>query len=218
MGSDAAGPLKLFVNYGRYYEYIPLDIADRALSSSQGTLGRSTTATPRRRPQGCDANTRLDGTALINGVTQSPNRKWGVTGPPYASYVDPDLKSPANDEIVAGAEYEVLPNARAGVTYTYRNLVRTVEDMSNNDGQTYFIGNPGSGIADAFPTAKRTYDAVTVLFTKNFPTSGWRRSATPGLSCAGTTTASSTPRVSTRWDHRSSIRTSTPPSTCGPCS
>jgi len=117
---------------------------------------------------GCDANTRTDSTALINGVTQGPNRKWGVTGGPYASYVDPDLKSPANDEVVAGAEYEVLPNARAGLTYTYRSLVRTVEDMSNNDGQSYFIGNPGSGIADAFPKAERTYHAVTVLFTKSF--------------------------------------------------
>jgi hypothetical protein len=104
--------------------------------------------------QGCDANTRLDGSNLINGVTQAPVRRWGVTGPPYASYVDPDLKSTANDEIVAGAEYEVLPSARAGVTYTHRNLVRTVEDMSNNDGQTYFIGNPGSGIADAFPQGR----------------------------------------------------------------
>ena len=40
--------------------------------------------------------------------------------------------------------------------------------MSNNDGQTYFIGNPGEGIADSFPKAKRTYDAVTVAFTKTF--------------------------------------------------
>ena len=40
--------------------------------------------------------------------------------------------------------------------------------MSNNDGQTYFIGNPGSGIANAFPNAERTYQAVTVQFSKTF--------------------------------------------------
>jgi len=163
------GRSKIFANYGRYYEYIPLDISDRALSSSQGVIQGVHDCNPLVVGRtGCDANTRLDGSALINGVTQAPNRKWGVTGPPYASYVDPDLKSPANDEIVAGAEYELIPNARAGATYTHRNLVRTVEDMSNNDGQTYFIGNPGSGIADSFPSAKRTYDAVTILFSKNF--------------------------------------------------
>jgi hypothetical protein len=163
------GRSKLFANYGRYYEYIPLDISDRALSSTQGVIQGVHNCDPLVvHRQGCDANTRTDGSNLINGVTQAPNRKWGVTGPPYASYIDPDLKSPTNDEIVAGGEYEVLPNARAGVTYTYRNLVRTVEDMSNNDGQTYFIGNPGQGIADSFPKAARTYHAVTVLFTKSF--------------------------------------------------
>ena len=36
------------------------------------------------------------------------------------------------------------PNARIGVSYKYRNLVRTVEDMSNDEANTYFIGNPGS--------------------------------------------------------------------------
>ena len=82
--------------------------------------------------------------------------------------MDPDLKSAANDEIVAGGEYEVLPTPGVGLNYTYRNLVRTVEDMSNDEANTYFIGNPGEGIADTFPKAKRTYHAVTVSFTKNF--------------------------------------------------
>ena len=163
------GRSKIFANYGRYYEYIPLDISDRALSSSQPVIQGVHDCNPLvDHRQGCDAATRTDGSNLINSVTEAPNRKWGVTGPPYASYIDPGLKSAANDEIVAGGEYEVLPNARAGVTYSYRNLVRTVEDMSNNDGQTYFIGNPGSGIADSFPTATRKYHAVTIHFSKSF--------------------------------------------------
>ena len=163
------GRSKLFVNYGRYYEYIPLDIADKSLSSSQASITGLHQCNPLQVGRtGCDANTQTDGQFFINGVTQAPNRKWATNGGPYAVYVDPHLKSPANDEIVAGAEYEVLPSARAGLTYTYRNLVRTVEDMSNNDGQTYFIGNPGEGIADAFPRATRKYHAVTVLFTKSF--------------------------------------------------
>jgi outer membrane receptor protein involved in Fe transport len=158
---------KLFINYGRYYEYIPLDIADQSLSSSPNIQGVHQCNPLQVGRTGCDANTQIDGSNFINGVTQAPNRKW-VASPPYAAYVDPNLKSPANDEIVAGAEYEVLPSARAGLTYTYRHLVRTVEDMSNNDGQTYFVGNPGEGIGDAFPRAKREYHAVTALFTKSF--------------------------------------------------
>jgi len=163
------GRSKIFFNYGRYFENIPLDISDRALSSTQPAASGVHVCNPVQvGRKGCDATTVNGGAALINGFTEVPNRKWNVTGPPYASYVDPALKSPSNDEIVAGAEYEVIPNARLGVTYTYRNLVRTVEDMSNNEGQTYFIGNPGSGIGDTFPNAQRTYNAVTVQFSRTF--------------------------------------------------
>ena len=93
----------------RYYEYIPLDIADRSLSSSQASISGLHQCNPLQVGRTvCDANTRTDGQSFITGVTQAPNRKWVTAGAPYAAYVDPDLKSPAIDEIVAGAEYEVL--------------------------------------------------------------------------------------------------------------
>jgi hypothetical protein len=40
--------------------------------------------------------------------------------------------------------------------------------MSNDEANTYFLGNPGYGIADNFPKAVRNYTAVTVQFTKQF--------------------------------------------------
>ena len=98
------GRSKIFANYGRYYENIPLDISDRALSSSQPVGVRRPRLQSRSKCIGRAATpTRLNGgSALINGFTEVPNRKWNVTGPPYPSYVDPNLKSPSNDEIVAG--------------------------------------------------------------------------------------------------------------------
>jgi hypothetical protein len=167
------GHSRLFFNYARYFELIPLDIASKSLSavgSVQGLHDCDPLAVGRKV---CDqdANTRLTGSTLIGGVNQAPNRRW-VSGQPYPVPVDPELKSPSVDEIVAGAEYEVMRDARLGLAYTYRNLVRTVEDMSNNDGNTYFIGNPGEGIADSFPRATRTYHAVTVSFAKTF-SDGW---------------------------------------------
>jgi hypothetical protein len=157
-----AGRAKIYANYGRYYEQIPLDIADRELSIASGLLAW----------HDFDCNPLATGVANCNAHTRRtsqvrPSQFWRVTGADQVP-VDPDLKSAANDEIVAGAEYEVLPNARLGLNYTYRNLVRTVEDMSNDEANTYFIGNPGEGIADTFPKAKRTYHAVTVSFVKNF--------------------------------------------------
>ena len=74
----------------------------------------------------------------------------------------PNLQPTSNDEVVAGGEYEVLPNARVGVSYTYRNLVRTIEDMSDDDGQHLLHRQPRRGHRHSFPKAKRTYHAVTV--------------------------------------------------------
>ena len=47
------GRSKIFANYGRYYEYVPLDISDRALSSSQAGLQGVHDCNPlHRRPAG----------------------------------------------------------------------------------------------------------------------------------------------------------------------
>ncbi len=156
------GRSKIFANYGKYYEFVPLDIANRSLSA-EGQIGAIHVCNPNTQGRAvCDAN------AAPGLSFPSPSQFWANTGTPYPSAVDPDLKSPSVDEVVAGAEYEVLPNARAGVSYTYRNLGQWVEDMSTTDGNTYFIGNPGEGIGATFPKAKRTYHAVTVQFTKTF--------------------------------------------------
>ena len=154
------GRSKIYANYGRYYENIPLDAANRSLSA-ETQIQSNHNCDPMQGHAVCDAN-NLPGRA--GGTSQF----WRNTGAPYPTPVDPSLKSPATDEVVAGGEYEVLPNARLGASYTYRNLVRTVEDMSTNGGFTYFLGNPGEGIGSTFPKATRTYNAVTVFFTKTF--------------------------------------------------
>ena len=156
------GRAKIFANYGRYYEAVPLDIADRALSGESQILANHDCDPRVVGSAGCDAATVKRGSNIAR-----PNVKWRNVAVDKTT-VDPDLQPTANDEIVAGGEYEILPNARLGVSYTYRNLVRTIEDMSADNGNTYFVGNPGEGIATSFPKAERKYHAVTVQFTKNF--------------------------------------------------
>jgi len=70
--------------------------------------------------------------------------------------------------IVAGAEYEVITDTRIGAQYTHRWLTRVIEDMSRDEAATYFIGNPGYGIAKDFPKAQRVYDALTLFIDKRF--------------------------------------------------
>src|SRR5207344_3332748 len=100
--------------------------------------------------------------------------------------VDPDLKPESSTEISAGGEYEVIPDGRLGVTYIHRTMNNVIEDMSRDEGTTFFLGDPGSGIAADFPKAERNYDAGILSFTKTFSTSGSPRRATPCLTCPAT--------------------------------
>jgi hypothetical protein len=156
------GRAKIFANYGRYFENVPLDAANRSLSA-ETQIRSNHVCDPMQGHTGCDdpANLRI-GRGV--GISQF----WANTGAPYPTPVDPDIKSPSTDEIVVGGEYEVIANARLGATWTHRDMHRTVEDMSTTGGATYFLGNPGEGIGNVFPKAVRKYDAVTVAFNKTF--------------------------------------------------
>ena len=156
------GRAKIYANYGRYFENPPLDAANRSLSAE--TQIRSNHACdPMAGHAVCDQAANLR-----TGRAGGTSIYWANTGAPYPTPVDPDISSPSTDEVVAGGEYEVLPNARLGASYTYRNLNKTIEDMSTTGGNTYFLGNPGYGIGSAFPKATRKYNAVSVVFNKSF--------------------------------------------------
>jgi hypothetical protein len=86
--------------------------------------------------------------------------------------VDPAIKAQSSDELLFGAEYELLANIRLGANYTHRNMNSVIEDMSRDDGNTYFLGNPGEGFAKEFPKPVRNYDAVTVFLNRTF-SDGW---------------------------------------------
>jgi hypothetical protein len=167
------GKSKIYASFARFHESVPLDIADRALSGD-----RQIRSFRRLDPAGgpaCDPTTNegqettcVDpATALDIGSSINPNRRWRNVGAGKTP-VDPDLSPQAADEIVVGGEYEILPDGRLGVYYTKRYMVNVIEDMSVDSAETYFIGNPGSGIASEFPEATRDYDAVTFHFTKGF--------------------------------------------------
>lgn len=171
------GKSKIYANFSRYYQTIPLNIADRALSGeNQVSLSRlvgggcdpASGANSSNYQQACQ-NFRAYGDIYNGGL--SVNHYAQPTGQ-GASPIDPNLQAQAKDEIVVGGEYEIIPDLRVGVSYTKSWVLNIIEDMSNDEGSTYFIGNPGQGMAADFPKAKRDYDAVTVLATKAF-SDGW---------------------------------------------
>ena len=51
-------------------------------------------------------------------------------------------------EFVAGADFEITHNWQVETRYSRKRLDRTIEDMSITDNLGFYIGNPGSQIAD----------------------------------------------------------------------
>jgi hypothetical protein len=171
------GRSKLFANYARYYEAVPISIANRSLTGENqfqfvhNRAGCDPVAAISQATAECQdpSNTRAINAA--NGGDYDPSGSVLQTGAGRTP-VDANLKPQSSDEIVLGGEYEVIHDGRAGVTYTHRYMNSVIEDLSVDEGSTYFIGNPGEGLASAFPRATRNYHAVTGYFTKAFD-EGW---------------------------------------------
>ncbi|NVJ23275.1 TonB-dependent receptor [Myxococcus sp. AM011] len=165
------GRSKLFVNFARFFENVPLDMAD--LSFPQQQLLSATYDSPPCNPN--DRNSLVtDCVASRNrqliGNRESPNQAWDAQGGDRVP-VDPNIRAQSADEIMVGGEYEVLLG-RFGLQYTRRQLNDVIEDMSRDDGNTFFLGNPGKGYSADFPEAVRKYDAVNLYYQKGF-SNGW---------------------------------------------
>jgi outer membrane receptor protein involved in Fe transport len=162
-----SGRAKLFSSFARYYQNVPLDVADRSLSAEPGVTGLHDMAVCDPRDPAKLANCRDRQSYQRIGGPHDPDQRFIALGG-GTTPIDPDLKTPTIDEYVVGAEYQLLPESRLSLTFSRRRLKDMIEDMSVDEAQTYFIGNPGSGIAASFPVARRDYDAMTLLFAKEF--------------------------------------------------
>ncbi|KYG09226.1 hypothetical protein BE21_19135 [Sorangium cellulosum] len=176
-----SGRSKVFASYARYHEEIPLYLADRSFMGDRQIYAH-------HDPARCDPSTRAGSKrpACLKehlrpiGAPWAPDQRWGAVGSEKA-VIDPALRPQSMDEIVLGGEYDVRSGARVGVHYTKRFLNDIVDDISRDDGRSFFIGNPGSGIARDLPRAERDYDAVTLFFAKAF-SHGWLAQASYTLS------------------------------------
>ncbi|WP_437781553.1 TonB-dependent receptor [Sorangium sp. So ce1097] len=176
-----SGRSKLYANYGRYYESVPLNIADRLLPGERMlySFRDPSTCNPMNDEDTQGACEDDDGRLPFDGP-HAPNQKWGVIGSDKTP-VDPDLEPQSSDEIVIGGEYEIAPKVRIGAEYTKRWQNRIIEDLSRDEAQSYFIANPGYGAARDFSKAKRDYDAFTVYAEKVFA-GGWLAQASYRIS------------------------------------
>jgi len=131
------GRSRVFAHWGRYYEAIPLDlnargfsgeVIDIAILDQTGGLTGSAGCGDPMQPASYDC----DPAGLLGGQQVGGNR-----------LVAPGTRSQYMDEVVAGVEVEVVRDLKVGITGTYRDLGRALEDLSPDGGTTFVIGNPG---------------------------------------------------------------------------
>ena len=120
---------KFFANYAQSIETpIPLDVNIRAGGGDVQT----------------DKNFNVNrlnapaGALIVPGVSSG-----AVNLGSDATPADPGLKPQSIREFTAGVEYEVGGDITLGTRGVYRAMVNVIEDGSFDDGDTYFIFNPG---------------------------------------------------------------------------
>jgi outer membrane receptor protein involved in Fe transport len=163
------GRSKIYASYARYFENVPLDLAEESFGripyANAAYLPASGSCTPQSAlTAGCATKDRLIPGAYL-GIP--PNPSWYFYSTGQREPVDPNTVPPSEDEVVAGLEYEILPRTRASFAFTHRNIVDWVEDMSFN-GSNYFIGNPGWGLGSTFPRVNRIYNSFVVALDKSY--------------------------------------------------
>ncbi|MEJ7711560.1 MAG: TonB-dependent receptor [Pyrinomonadaceae bacterium] len=156
---------KLFASYARYVETpIPLDVNVRALSDTAQT----------------DIQLRLDrnfAPAGSNVVTGLPGGVSAINLGSEHTPPDPDLKPQTVNDLTAGIEYGITSDTVIRARGIYRAQGSVIEDGSFDDGDTYFLFNPGESLTDRlaqdvigqrFGRARRYYRAIEVSGTKRF--------------------------------------------------
>ncbi|MDX6444722.1 MAG: hypothetical protein QOH71_1796 [Blastocatellia bacterium] len=164
------GKGKLFANYATFIEVpIPLDVNVRAAGGNVQT------------DKNFNVNT-INGPA---GSTIVPGVSTGATNlGSDATPIDPGLKPQSIGEGSVGFEYEVVRDLTLGARGIYRHMRNVIEDGSFDDGDTYFIFNPGRNepgtteraaceggpgrLPRCFGRAQRFYRAIEFTATKRF--------------------------------------------------
>ena len=173
------GNIKLYYNYGRFFEFLPLDAAERSLSQELDFTGARfapafTINGAGQRIVTLDANGApipvIDAAHLLSGTDASGGLTNAITvSASDLSAITAGTKLGFQDEHIIGADFQLPRNFVLSVRYQYRNLKRVVEDMAvlspeaalAGVTQTYFIGNPSSRL-----------DAATNLVPFTFPIGG----------------------------------------------
>ena len=141
------GKSKLFVHWGRFYENIPGDINVRSFGGEIDDIHNINTRRLRPGDTGFNENCFVnhapgaDPAAKLSQCTDLGAS--ALLGGGGAEFVAPNLTGQFTDELVVGAEYELLPDMKVALTYTHRSIPNVIEDVSADGANNYLVANPG---------------------------------------------------------------------------
>lgn len=182
------GKTKLSYNFGRFFEYIPLDLAERGLSNELGTgllhfapdffIDAAGNRRARLNELGVVIPV-IDAAHFLNRAAGGVNLGSIISVVDPTNYILPGTKLGFAQEHVVGFEQQLHRNFVLSVRYLDRRLKRIVEDGAVASpesaaffGQTYFIGNINSKLDAAVNPISHVLPPtfVPVLDSNNLPT------------------------------------------------
>ncbi len=175
------GKTKIYYNFGRFHEYIPLDLAERSLSTEKSFIGAVyapdfvvTASGPRvKLNQFGTVTPVIDSAHLLNRAAGGfPTTGISISLQDHENPILPGTKLGFAQEHIGGFEQQLPGNMVLSVRYIDRRLKRIVEDAAvvspegiDFFGQTYFIGNINSKVDAAV-------NPIGVKFTPTFNADG----------------------------------------------
>lgn len=161
------GKTKAFYNFGRFFEFLPLDAAERSLSSEQDFTNVRFAPDFTVDAQGV-RRVKLNQFGTVTPVIDSAHNLCGAAGGialgsacaatfsvgnPFG-FVAPGTKLGYTNEHTFGIEQQLPGNLVMSVRYIDRRLKRIIEDAASVSpeaalagvGQNYFLANPGKGL------------------------------------------------------------------------
>ncbi|HEV7797395.1 MAG TPA: TonB-dependent receptor [Pyrinomonadaceae bacterium] len=207
------GNTKIFYNFGRFFEYIPLDLAERSLSAEKDfTGGRfapeffTQVGGPRNGERVVvinsfgTVNPVVDSAHLLSGASGGVANALAISAQDPSNPILPGTKLGFAQEHVFGFEQQLPKNFVFAIRYQDRRLKRIVEDAAvvspesiSLFGQTYFIGNVNAALDAAhnligFTYTPGTADASKPAGCRQNPGAAFNAVTNPIILDAGTVT------------------------------
>lgn len=143
------GKSRLYVNYGRYYERVPSDLAVRAFSNEVGISRQEFTRRDLTDPRTSGSSPQcVDTTGVPTSVDCATSAPVFTQGVDQTAVVG-GVKLPYEDEISGGYAFEITPSSAFEVRAIFRTQGRVLEDTQVNSVEA--IQNFYYGTAYGYP-------------------------------------------------------------------